>query len=96
MGNQVKKSVDARIMVFSRRFRMEAKEFALFVNNFGIFRMTKWGSKLSDAIYMGTFGAPWMVNMVDKLRRTSKLEDFVSKFNELKSFLGTTLCESTW
>lgn len=46
------------------------KEFAFCVNNFGIVRMTEWGSKISNAICMGRFGAIWMVNIVDNVRVT--------------------------
>lgn len=61
---------------------METKEFTMAFNNFDIIMMTEWGSKISNTTCIRRFGALWMVNMVDKFTVTSKLEDFISKFNE--------------
>lgn len=42
------------IMVFNSRFRLKAKEFAVFVNDSGIAKLTEWGSKISNSICMGS------------------------------------------
>lgn len=75
--NQVKQSQAMVEMVFSSRFRIEAKEFVVSVNYSGIIKLSEWGSKISATIRMGRYGAVWMVNMVDKMRVTNKLEEFV-------------------
>lgn len=69
-------------MIFNCRFRVEAKEFTVSVNELGTVRMTEWSSKISTAICMGRFGALWMVNMVNKLRAADKTNDFTAKFSE--------------
>lgn len=53
---------------------MDAKEFVMFVNDLGIVKLAEWGSRISNAICMRRIGAVWIVNMVKKLRVTSKLE----------------------
>lgn len=68
-------------MVFNHRFRVEAKDFAVSINDSGIVKLTGWGSKFSYSIFMGRYGSIWIVNMVDRLRR-SEFEDCVFKFNE--------------
>lgn len=75
--------------IFNSRFRVEAKEFVVSVNEYGTVKLIEWGQKISNTICLGKFSALWMVNMVGKLRVVDKFEDFVAKHNEAsRAFLA--------
>lgn len=80
--NNGKQTYSGGIKVFNSRFRVKVKEFVVSVTDSEFIKLSEWGSKVSDAICLGRYGAVWMMNMLDKLRMVDRMEDFVAKFKE--------------
>ncbi|KAB1208245.1 hypothetical protein CJ030_MR7G027342 [Morella rubra] len=68
-------------MSFSHRFCIEAKEFQVTVLGNGVVKLSKWSWKALSSIFLGRFGAVWMVNMASRLQ-VDVNKEFVIKFNE--------------
>ncbi|KAB1223806.1 Programmed cell death protein 2 [Morella rubra] len=49
--------------LFSRSFGVEVKDFQVTVNDNGVVKLSEWSWKALSSIFLGRFGAVWMVNM---------------------------------
>ncbi|KAB1204827.1 hypothetical protein CJ030_MR8G007181 [Morella rubra] len=75
-------------MSFSRRFCVEAKEFQVTVLGNGVVKLSEWSRKALSSIFLGRFGAVWMVNMASRLQ-VDIHKEFVVKYNEAsRAFLA--------
>ncbi|KAB1215950.1 putative ADP-ribosylation factor GTPase-activating protein AGD8 [Morella rubra] len=69
-------------MSFSCRFSVEAKEFQVSVLANGVVKMSEWSWKAMISIFLGRYGAVWIVNLASRLQMVDNKKEVVVKFNE--------------